>query len=233
VLPVVIILLGLMDALHVLNEVQQLAALPPTPAQAALPPAPRRRQLALRTLRKMLFPYVATMLINVAGFLALLSSPMPILRALELLMQPGPGQALNSPEVVQASQRLADSLARLPGLGRVFGLPTLYRAGLEARLGPRHGGAGQRGRAAPHPRAPGRRLPRAAAPGGGQRRPHRGARWLPPAVRGHHAVRHFLRTYAKSFVIASKAKQSPQNDTRTTRSGAIAALRSQGQPSFA
>ena len=289
-LPVVIILLGLMDALHVLNEVQQLAALPPTPAEAALPPALRRRQLALHALREMLFPCAATMLTNVAGFLALLSSPMPILRTfglfaglgiacclgltfllgvwllplggvelkvkseelkieseavtgeagtgkagspaailprkplifnssllifnstlnltartgaalgrlygwvlghrkaltlvslglilffaaglprlradtytlgylpardpvvlehqaitrywgpylpLELLVHPGPGRALGGPEVVQASQRLADSLARLPGLGRVFGLPTLYRAGLEARLGPR------------------------------------------------------------------------------------------------
>jgi len=285
-LPVVIILLGLMDALHVLNEVQQLTALPPTPAQAALLPAQRRRQLALHALREMLFPCAATMLTNVAGFLALLSSPMPILRTfglfaglgiacclgltfllgvwllpmgsfelrvkseelrmgdeavvgkagtgapgssptllphkplifnsslltlnsslrtgaalgrlygwvlghrksltlaslglivffaaglprlradtytlgylpardpvvqehqaierywgpylpLELLVHPGPGRALNSPEVVRASQRLADSLARLPDLGRVFGLPTLYRAGLEARLGPR------------------------------------------------------------------------------------------------
>ena len=278
-LPVVIILLGLMDALHVLNEVQQLAALPPTSAQAALPPALRRRQLALRALREMLFPCAATMLTNVAGFLALLSSPMPILRTfglfaglgiacclgltfllgvwllplgsyelrmggragvgaagagalgnlptllprkpliltsqlltlnsttrtgaalgrlygwvlghrraltlfslglilffaaglprlradtytlgylpardpvvqehqaitrywgpylpLELLVHPGPGRALNGPEVVRASQRLADSLTRQPGLGRVFGLPTLYRAGLEARLGPR------------------------------------------------------------------------------------------------
>ncbi|WP_223649128.1 efflux RND transporter permease subunit [Hymenobacter psoromatis] len=287
-LPVVIILLGLMDTLHVLNEVQQLAALPPAAAEAALPPALRRRHLALHTLREMLFPCAATMLTNVAGFLALLSSPMPILRTfglfaglgiacclvltfllgvwllplgrfelkikndklkigqeaavtdavgslpaprprkpsifnlsflifnsssnsnltartgaalgrlygwvlghrkslslvslglvgffaaglprlradtytlgylpardpvvlehqaitrywgpylpLELLVHPGSGRALNGPEVVQASQHLADSLARLPGLGRVFGLPTLYRAGLEARLGPR------------------------------------------------------------------------------------------------
>jgi len=83
-LPVVIILLGLMDALLVLNEVQQLAALPPTPAEAALPPAPRRQQLALRALREMLFPCAATMLTNVAGFLALLSSPMPILRTFGL-----------------------------------------------------------------------------------------------------------------------------------------------------
>ena len=284
-LPVVIILLGLMDALHVLNEVQQLAALPPALAEAHLPPALRRRPLALRALREMLFPCAATMLTNVAGFLALLSSPMPILRTfglfaglgiacclgltfllgvwllplggvelrvmsyelkvgdeavggksdtgevgnsaallphaprlfnsslltlnsnlrtgaalgrlygwvlghrqalslvslglilffaaglprlradtytlgylpahdpvvreheaiarywgpylpLELLVHPGPGRALGGPEVVRASQRLADSLSRLPGLGRVFGLPTLYRAGLEARLGP-------------------------------------------------------------------------------------------------
>jgi len=35
------------------------------------------------------------------------------------------------------------------------------------------------------------------------------------------------RTYAKSFVIASNAKQSHPHDTRTTRSGAIASLRSQ------
>ena len=288
-LPVVIILLGLMDALHVLNEVQQLAALPPSPAEASLPPALRRRQRALRALEEMLFPCAATMLTNVAGFLALLSSPMPILRTfgvfaglgiacclgltfllgvwllplgsfelrvkseelktgseavggkagtgevgspaarllrkpfpfnsslltfnptlnsslrtgaalgrlygwvlghrralglvslglivffaaglprlradtytlgylpardpvvleheaiarywgpylpLELLVRPGPGRALGGPEVMQATQRLADSLARQPGLGRTFGLPTLYRAGLEARLGP-------------------------------------------------------------------------------------------------
>ncbi|RZK57056.1 MAG: hypothetical protein EOO59_09370, partial [Hymenobacter sp.] len=78
-LPVVIILLGLMDALHVLNEVQQLAARP-APFADAPTPAGRQRQLALHALRELLFPCAATMLTNVAGFLALLSSPMPILR---------------------------------------------------------------------------------------------------------------------------------------------------------
>jgi predicted RND superfamily exporter protein len=278
-LPVVIILLGLMDALHIINEVQQLAARPEA-GLADTSPADRPRRLALRALREMLVPCAATMLTNVAGFLALLSSPMPILRTfgvfaglgiafclvltfllgvwllplsgiksyeleienegletdgrpgfipqktrlprpflifnfliftspitartsamlgrlygwvlghrralglvsaglvlifaaglprlradtytlgyfpardpvvqehealsqhwgaympLELLVRPRPGLALYSPEVVQATEALADSLRRLPGVGRVFGFTSLYRAGLEARLGP-------------------------------------------------------------------------------------------------
>ena len=266
-LPVVIILLGLMDALHILNEVQQLAARP-APFADALPPAERPRQLALHALREMLLPCAATMLTNVAGFLALLSSPMPILRSfgvfaalgiacclaltfllgvwllplaavapiasgaglanaanalpsdspngslalqsnlstrtgaalgwlygwvlghrrslgllsgtlvlglaaglprlqadtytlgylpahdpvvrehaaisrywgaympLELLIHPRPGYALAGPAVQQATQALADSLRRVPGVGRVFGFSALYRAGLESRLGP-------------------------------------------------------------------------------------------------
>jgi len=263
-LPVVIILLGLMDALHIMNEVQQLAAQPEA-RLANLRPAARQRQLALHALRAMLVPCAATMLTNVAGFLALLSSPMPILRTfgvfaglgiafcllltfllgvwllplvkqeefklgkaelpagnspfvsnsslktgaalgrlygwvlghrralglvsaglvlvfaaglprlradtytlgyfpardpvvqeheaisrhwgaylpLELLIRPRAGLALHSPAVVQATEALADSLRRLPGVGRVFGFSSLYRAGLEARLGP-----GRRTRAA-------------------------------------------------------------------------------------
>ena len=253
-LPVVIILLGLMDALHVINELQQLAA-PPNPAAATTPLSPKA--LALHALSEMLFPCAATMLTNVAGFLALLSSPMPILRTfgvfaavgiawclmltfllgvwllplvkksaamgrrssdlsaaalkpnltartgsalvqlygwvlghrraltllvaalvlglaaglprlradtytlgyfpaaspvvrshqamqkhwgpympLELLVRPRAGLALHSPEVVQATEALADSLRRRPGVGRVFGFSALYRAGLEAQLGP-------------------------------------------------------------------------------------------------
>jgi predicted RND superfamily exporter protein len=252
-LPVVIILLGLMDALHIINEVQQLAARPAAETGlAGLAPAHRQRRLALHALRDMLVPCAATMLTNVAGFLALLSSPMPILRTfgvfaglgiafclvltfllgvwllplvktkevaaenfsssisnsslktgallgrlydwvlghrralglvsaglvlafaaglprlradtytlgyfptrdpvvqehealsrywgaympLELLIRPRAGLALHSPAVVQATEALADSLRRLPGVGRVFGFSALYRAGLEARLGP-------------------------------------------------------------------------------------------------
>ncbi len=280
-LPVVIILLGLMDALHVINEMQQLAAPPGEPLATSSP-----KNLALAALSEMLFPCAATMLTNVAGFLALLSSPMPILRTfglfsgvgiawclvltfglgvwllplagirriknyelkikneevgeaagsgrfsdqpratrpflvfnflifnssnssitartsaalarlygwvlghrraltllvgalvlglaaglprlradtytlgyfpsnspvvrshqalerawgaympLELLVRPRTGLTLHSPEVVQATEALADSLRRRPGVGRVFGFAQLYRAGLEARLGP-------------------------------------------------------------------------------------------------
>jgi predicted RND superfamily exporter protein len=297
-LPVVIILLGLMDALHVINEMQQLAALPdeapatssPTIPLPSYPPTrlpSYPRNLALVALSEMLFPCAATMLTNVAGFLALLSSPMPILRTfglfsavgiacclvltfglgvwllplveiknvelkikkeevgesvgiapisgpaarqprvarsflifnflifnspnsditartsealaqlygwvlghrraltllvaalvlglaaglprlradtytlgyfpgtspvvrshqalerawgaympLELLVRPRAGRSLHSPEVVQATEALADSLRHRPGVGRVFGFAQLYRAGLEARLGP-------------------------------------------------------------------------------------------------
>jgi predicted RND superfamily exporter protein len=250
-LPVVIILLGLMDALHVINEMQQLAA-PPSEAPAASGPTTKAtsspKELALAALSEMLFPCAATMLTNVAGFLALLSSPMPILRTfglfsgvgiawclvltfglgvwllplvrqaparaaghagitartsaalvrlygwvlghrriltllvaalvlglaaglprlradtytlgyfpksspvvrshqalerawgtympLELLVRPRAGLSLHSPEVVQATEALADSLRQRPGVGRVFGFAQLYRAGLEARLGP-------------------------------------------------------------------------------------------------
>jgi len=245
-LPVVIILLGLMDALHVINEMQQLAA--PTEAANATPATSAPKEVALAALTEMLFPCAATMLTNVAGFLALLSSPMPILRTfglfsgvgiawclvltfglgvwllplvrqaparatghkgitqttstalarlygwvlghrrmltllvaalvlglaaglprlradtytlgyfpssspvvrshqalerawgaympLELLVRPRAGLTLHSPEVVQATEALADSLRHRPGVGRVFGFAQLYRAGLEVRLGP-------------------------------------------------------------------------------------------------
>jgi predicted RND superfamily exporter protein len=250
-LPVVIILLGLMDALHVINEMQQRAARLATDANASpAPPLPSSpKDSALGALREMLVPCAATMLTNVAGFLALLSSPMPILRTfgvfagvgiawclvltfvlgvwllplaglprraaarpraditaatsaalvrlygwvlghrrplalllaglvlgfgaglprlradtytlgyfpasspvvashhalekawgpylpLELLVRPRAGYTLHSPEVVQATEALADSLRRRPGLGQVFGFASLYRAGLEAQLGP-------------------------------------------------------------------------------------------------
>jgi predicted RND superfamily exporter protein len=55
---------------------------------------------------------------------------------LELLVRPRAGLTLHSPEVMQATEALADSLRRRPGVGRVFGFAQLYRAGLEARLGP-------------------------------------------------------------------------------------------------
>ena len=286
-LPVVIILLGLMDALHVINEMQQLATLPdeaPVPSYPPIRLPSYPQNLALVALSEMLFPCAATMLTNVAGFLALLSSPMPILRTfglfsavgiacclvltfglgvwllplagvknyklkiknegvaadletapvagpaarrpwagrsflifnflifnsditartsealarlygwvlghrraltllvaalvlglaaglprlradtytlgyfpssspvvrshralekawgtympLELLVRPRAGLSLHSPEVVQATEALADSLRKRPGVGRVFGFAQLYRAGLEARLGP-------------------------------------------------------------------------------------------------
>lgn len=81
-LPVVVILLGLMDALHVINELQQLAAPPHGAAASSITSSPKT--LALHALSEMLFPCAATMLTNVAGFLALLSSPMPILRTFGL-----------------------------------------------------------------------------------------------------------------------------------------------------
>lgn len=95
-LPVIIILLGLMDVLHIINEVQQARAAPaaapgsvpgvvPGAAPGPTPsPAPDRPALAMRALQHMLAPCAATMLTNVAGFLALLSSPMPILRSFGL-----------------------------------------------------------------------------------------------------------------------------------------------------
>jgi predicted RND superfamily exporter protein len=249
-LPVVIILLGLMDALHVINEMQQRAARPDTSPRRH-PTAASSSEVALGALREMLVPCAATMLTNVAGFLALLSSPMPILRTfgvfagvgiawclvltfvlgvwllpltgqmptraagtraegsvtaatsaalvrlygwvlghqrplallivglvlglgaglprlradtytlgyfpasspvvashhalekawgpylpLELLVRPRAGYTLHSPEVVQATEALADSLRQRPGLGQVFGFSSLYRAALEAQLGP-------------------------------------------------------------------------------------------------
>ncbi|WP_310392215.1 MMPL family transporter [Hymenobacter sp.] len=69
-LPVVIILLGLMDALHVINERNQLAASAPDTG----------KDLALRALRDTLYPCLFTMCTTIAGFLALLTSPMAILR---------------------------------------------------------------------------------------------------------------------------------------------------------
>ncbi|WP_375419329.1 RND family transporter [uncultured Hymenobacter sp.] len=56
---------------------------------------------------------------------------------LELLVRPRPGLALHSPEVQQATQRLADTLRRaVPGVAAVFGFHSLYQAGLESRFGP-------------------------------------------------------------------------------------------------
>jgi uncharacterized protein len=68
-LPVVLILLGIMDAMHVINERNLLAA-----------PGLSRRETALLALRRTFSPCLATMLTTVAGFLALVSSPMAILK---------------------------------------------------------------------------------------------------------------------------------------------------------
>jgi predicted RND superfamily exporter protein len=68
-LPVIIILLGLMDALHVVNERNHLAR-----------PGSTGPTDTLQALRNLTRPCLATMLTTVAGFLALLSSPMAILR---------------------------------------------------------------------------------------------------------------------------------------------------------
>ncbi|GAB3839644.1 efflux RND transporter permease subunit [Hymenobacter jeollabukensis] len=72
-LPVVLILLGIMDAMHVINERNLLAD---PGAAPGLPP----RTSALQALRHTFSPCLATMLTTVAGFLALVTSPMAILR---------------------------------------------------------------------------------------------------------------------------------------------------------
>lgn len=69
-LPVLIILLGVMDAMHVINERNLRRA-----AGASA------HDSALGALRSLLRPCVATMLTTTAGFLALLTAPMPILRS--------------------------------------------------------------------------------------------------------------------------------------------------------
>ncbi|MCC3160440.1 MMPL family transporter [Hymenobacter sp. 15J16-1T3B] len=76
-LPVVLILLGIMDAMHVINE-RNLVAEPGAAPTAA--PALARRESALMALQRTFSPCLATMLTTVAGFLALVSSPMAILR---------------------------------------------------------------------------------------------------------------------------------------------------------
>jgi predicted RND superfamily exporter protein len=83
-LPVVIILLGLMDALHVINERNQLAG---NGKHDKLP-------LALQALRGTLYPCLFTTLTTVAGFLALLTSPMAILRNFGLFAALGIGLCL-------------------------------------------------------------------------------------------------------------------------------------------
>ncbi len=69
-LPVVIILLGLMSALHVVNEYNQAP-----PSQG-----PGRAEPALAALRSTLYPCFCTSLTTAAGFLSLLTSPMAILK---------------------------------------------------------------------------------------------------------------------------------------------------------
>ncbi|WBO83295.1 efflux RND transporter permease subunit [Hymenobacter yonginensis] len=68
-LPIVLILLGIMDSMHVINERNRLRT-PTSPA----------RHDALQALRNVFAPCLFTMLTTVAGFLALLSCPMAILR---------------------------------------------------------------------------------------------------------------------------------------------------------
>lgn len=227
-LPVVLILLGIMDAMHVINERNLLTA-----------PGFTRRESALAALQRTFSPCLATMLTTVAGFLALVTSPMAILRnfglfaalgialcllltfvlgaivlpltsptpkathatsrglarfyayllarpgrftaasalltllaaagifllkadtytlgyfpqshrvvqdhrrleatwgpylPLELLVEPRPGYQLRDAAVVQRAAAFADSVRRLPGVGRVFGFQSLYEAGLEAQF---------------------------------------------------------------------------------------------------
>ncbi|MFD2784507.1 RND family transporter [Hymenobacter rubripertinctus] len=69
-LPIIIILLGFMDSMHVVNERNLL------PTAATDPP----RDSALQALRNIFQPCLFTMFITVAGFLALLTSPMAILK---------------------------------------------------------------------------------------------------------------------------------------------------------
>ncbi|QJX45555.1 MMPL family transporter [Hymenobacter taeanensis] len=82
-LPVIIILLGLMDALHVVNERNHLAR-----------PGSTGPTDTLQALRNLARPCLATMLTTVAGFLALLSSPMAILRVFGVFAALGIGLCL-------------------------------------------------------------------------------------------------------------------------------------------
>ncbi|RSK35396.1 efflux RND transporter permease subunit [Hymenobacter metallilatus] len=68
-LPIILILLGIMDSMHVINERNRL--------HTAGSPA---REDALQALGNVFAPCLFTMLTTVAGFLALLSCPMAILR---------------------------------------------------------------------------------------------------------------------------------------------------------
>jgi len=69
-LPIIIILLGFMDSMHVVNERNLL------PPNSAVSP----RDSALQALRNVFQPCLYTMFITIAGFLALLTSPMAILQ---------------------------------------------------------------------------------------------------------------------------------------------------------
>jgi predicted RND superfamily exporter protein len=82
-LPVIIILLGLMDALHVVNERNHLVR-----------PGSTGPADTLQALRNLARPCLATMLTTVAGFLALLSSPMAILRVFGVFAALGIGLCL-------------------------------------------------------------------------------------------------------------------------------------------
>ena len=56
---------------------------------------------------------------------------------LELMMQVGDSQSVTSPQMLQRSARLVDSLTQVDGIGSGFSLATLTEAGLQVRYGDR------------------------------------------------------------------------------------------------
>jgi predicted RND superfamily exporter protein len=77
-LPILLMLLGIMDAIHVINERSQLAGQPYT-----------SKESALFALQRTFAPCLFTSLINAVGFLALLTSPMAILKTFGLFAAVG------------------------------------------------------------------------------------------------------------------------------------------------
>jgi uncharacterized protein len=53
----------------------------------------------------------------------------------DLVIDPGQGYQLHSPEIVQAGLVFSDSLKKIPGIGSSFGFPDLYYAGLQNSYG--------------------------------------------------------------------------------------------------
>lgn len=53
----------------------------------------------------------------------------------DLVINPGQGYQLHSPEIVQAGLAFSDSLKNIPGIGSSFGFPDLYYAGLQNTYG--------------------------------------------------------------------------------------------------